>query len=304
MSKHISVVFPGQGSQSLGMLDFFSDNEILSTGYSPDIFDFNLIDIIKNDSISLDKSFYTQPAIVLSSIAYFKKLIRILPNMPDIFAGHSLGEYSALVASNSLDINTALSLVHKRGRLMSESSNGAMLAVMGLSMEKIINVCNIINKNDSESIELANINSSNQVVLGGYDSSIEISIDLLKEAGAKRCIKLKVSTASHCSLMKEVSLKFKDELDKINIQEPERDVIQNIDAKAHSDVHSIKLNLADQLTHPVQWIETMKTINIHKGIIIECGPGKVLSGLAKANGLDNILTMSSNTFEEDLRSLL
>lgn len=303
MSKHISVVFPGQGSQSQGMTDIFSSDELNSIGYiNP--FDFDLLDIINHDEEKLNKSYYTQPALVLTSLLYYQRLKNILPNQPNILAGHSLGEYSALVASNAIDLHSVLKLVHKRGKFMSESKNGSMMAVMGATLENILNVCDQINKEENENISAANLNSPNQIVLGGLESSVDIAAIKLKELGAKRCIKLKVATASHCKLMDDASKKLENELNSTEFIEPEIDVIQNINASISSDTIHIKHNLVNQLTNPVQWIDTMNQINQHQGIIIECGPGKVLSGLAKANGSENILTMSSPTFEDDLRNML
>jgi len=303
MSKHISVVFPGQGSQSQGMTDIFSSDELNNIGYiNP--FDFNLLDIINNDEEKLNKSYYTQPALVLTSLLYYQRLKNILPNQPNILAGHSLGEYSALVASNAIDLHSALKLVYKRGKFMSESKNGSMMAVMGATLENILNVCDQINKEENENISAANLNSPNQIVLGGLESSVDIAAIKLKELGAKRCIKLKVATASHCKLLDDASKKLENELNLTEFIEPEIDVIQNINASISSDTIHIKQNLVNQLTNPVQWIDTMNQINQHQGIIIECGPGKVLSGLAKANGCENILTMSSPSFEDDLRNML
>ena len=303
MSKHISVVFPGQGSQSQGMTDIFSSDELNNIGYiNP--FDFDLLDIINHDEEKLNKSYYTQPALVLTSLLYYQRLKNILPNQPNILAGHSLGEYSALVASNAIDLHSALKLVYKRGKFMSESKNGSMMAVMGATLENILNVCDQINKEENENISAANLNSPNQIVLGGLESSVDIAAIKLKELGAKRCIKLKVATASHCKLLDDASKKLENELNLTEFIEPVIDVIQNINASISSDTIHIKQNLVNQLTNPVQWIDTMNQINQHQGIIIECGPGKVLSGLAKANGCENILTMSSPSFEDDLRNML
>jgi [acyl-carrier-protein] S-malonyltransferase len=303
MSKHISVVFPGQGSQSQGMTDIFSPDELNNIGYiNP--FDFDLLDIINHDEEKLNKSYYTQPALVLTSLLYYQRLKNILPNQPNILAGHSLGEYSALVASNAIDLHSALKLVYKRGKFMSESKNGSMMAVMGVTLENILNVCDQINKEENENISAANLNSPNQIVLGGLESSVDIAAIKLKELGAKRCIKLKVATASHCKLLDDASKKLENELNLTEFIEPEIDVIQNINASISLDTIHIKQNLVNQLTNPVQWIDTMNQINQHQGIIIECGPGKVLSGLAKANGCENILTMSSPSFEDDLRNML
>ena len=303
MSKHISVVFPGQGSQSQGMTEIFSSDEVNNLGYK-NPFDFDLLDIINHDEEKLNKSYYTQPALVLTSLLYYQRLKNILPNQPTILAGHSLGEYSALVASNAIDLHSALKLVYKRGKFMTESQNGSMMAVMGATLENILNVCDQINKEENENISAANLNSPNQIVLGGLESSIDIAQAKLKELGAKRCIKLKVATASHCKLLNDASKKLENELNLTEFISPEVDVIQNINASISSDIVEIKQNLVNQLTSPVQWIDTMKKINQHQGIIIECGPGKVLSGLAKANGCENILTMSSETFEDDLRNML
>jgi [acyl-carrier-protein] S-malonyltransferase len=303
MSKHISVVFPGQGSQSQGMTDIFSPDELNNIGYiNP--FDFDLLDIINHDEEKLNKSYYTQPALVLTSLLYYQRLKNILPNQPNILAGHSLGEYSALVASNAIDLHSALKLVYKRGKFMTESKNGSMMAVMGATLENILNVCDQINKEENENISAANLNSPNQIVLGGLESSVDIAAIKLKELGAKRCIKLKVATASHCKLLDDASKKLENELNLTEFIEPEIDVIQNINASISSNTTHIKKNLVNQLTNPVQWIDTMNQINQHQGIIIECGPGKVLSGLAKANGCENILTMSSPSFEDDLRNML
>ena len=303
MSKHISVVFPGQGSQSQGMTDIFSSEELNNIGYiNP--FDFDLLDIINHDEEKLNKSYYTQPALVLTSLLYYQRLKNILPNQPNILAGHSLGEYSALVASNAIDLHSALKLVYKRGKFMSESKNGSMMAVMGATLDNILNVCDQINKEENENISAANLNSPNQIVLGGLESSVDIAAIKLKELGAKRCIKLKVATASHCKLLDDASKKLENELNLTEFIEPEIDVIQNINASISLDTIDIKRNLVNQLTNPVQWIDTMNQINQHQGIIIECGPGKVLSGLAKANGCENILTMSSPSFEDDLRNML
>ena len=258
MSKHISVVFPGQGSQSQGMTEIFTSVEVNNLGYiNP--FDFDLLDIINHDEEKLNKSYYTQPALVLTSLLYYQRLKNILPNQPNILAGHSLGEYSALVASNAIDLHSALKLVYKRGKFMTESQNGSMMAVMGATLENVLNVCDQINKEENENISAANLNSPNQIVLGGLESSIDIAQVKLKELGAKRCIKLKVATASHCKLLNDASKKLENELNLTEFISPEVDVIQNINASISSDIIQIKQNLVNQLTSPVQWIDTMKT---------------------------------------------
>jgi len=304
MTKHISIVFPGQGSQSIGMLDQFSNVDILSSGYDTDIFSFDLLDIISTDEEKLNQSQYTQPALVLSSHLYFRKLTKLLSDKFNLLAGHSLGEFSALLAAGSIELNTVLGLVYKRGLFMSEAPSGSMLAVMGLKQSVIDKICIDISNEEDVFVAPANINTPNQIVIGGDHKAIDIASIKLKEEGAKRCIKLKVSTASHCSLMNESALKFQKELDNIDIIKPAVDVVQNVNGKVIQNPELIKNNLIKQLTKPVQWVETMKQIASNNGILIECGPGKVLSGLAKQNGIENILTMSSQSFEEDLRNMI
>jgi len=304
MTKHISIVFPGQGSQSIGMLDQFSNVDILSSGYDTDIFSFDLLDIISTDEEKLNQSQYTQPALVLSSHLYFRKLTKLLSDKFNLLAGHSLGEFSALLAAGSIELNTVLGLVYKRGLFMSEAPSGSMLAVMGLKQSVIDKICIDISNEEDVFVAPANINTPNQIVIGGDHKAIDIASIKLKEEGAKRCIKLKVSTASHCSLMNESALKFQKELDNIDIIKPAVDVVQNVNGKVIQNPELIKDNLIKQLTKPVQWVETMKQIASNNGILIECGPGKVLSGLAKQNGIENILTMSSQSFEEDLRNMI
>ena len=304
MAKHISVVFPGQGSQSIGMLDQFSHEDILSSGYDSNIFNFDLLDIISSNEEKLNRSHFTQPALVLTSHLYFRKLTKLLSTKLDLLAGHSLGEYSALLAAGSIELDAALQLVYKRGLFMSEAPSGSMLAVMGLEISVIDKICNDISNEGNIFVAPANINTPNQIVIGGDHKAIDIASIKLKEEGAKRCIKLKVSTASHCLLMKESALKLQKELENINIIKPTIGVVQNVDARLAETPEFIKNNLISQLTSPVQWVDTMKRVDSNKGILIECGPGKVLSGLAKQNGIENILTMSSQNFEEDLRNML
>ena len=304
MTKHISIVFPGQGSQSIGMLDQFSNVDILSSGYDTDIFSFDLLNIISTDEEKLNQSQYTQPALVLSSHLYFRKLTKLLSDKFNLLAGHSLGEFSALLAAGSIELNTVLGLVYKRGLFMSEAPSGSMLAVMGLKQSVIDKICIDISNEEDVFVAPANINTPNQIVIGGDHKAIDIASIKLKEEGAKRCIKLKVSTASHCSLMNESALKFQKELDNIDIIKPAVDVVQNVNGKVIQNPKLIKDNLIKQLTKPVQWVETMKQIASNNGILIECGPGKVLSGLAKQNGIENILTMSSQSFEEDFRNMI
>ena len=302
MSKHISVVFPGQGSQSQGMTEIFSSVEVNNLGYiNP--FDFDLLDIINHDEEKLNKSYYTQPALVLTSLLYYQRLKNILPNQPNILAGHSLGEYSALVASDSINFYDALKIVRQRGLLMEAAPKGLMAAIMGIDSNILDEIC--IQENvDNNVVACANLNSPLQTVIAGSDISVKNVCKLAKEAGAKRTIILNVSVASHCKLMDESSLLFAKYLNDININLPSSKVIQNYSANVTEDTVIIKQNLINQLTNSVKWVDTMNFIASTNSIVIECGPGKVLQGLAKSNGISDILSLTNENFDSKLKELL
>jgi len=306
MPRHISLIFPGQGSQSIGMLNSFSEDELDNiTKISKEVLDINIVDCIKNGpEEDLYKTSITQPALVIASYLYYKKFLGLFDITPNLLAGHSLGEYSALLASNSIKIDDAISLVHKRGKCMENSQKGSMFAILNLDLNEINQICKAVEEETGQVISPANINSPNQVVIAGSDEAATIAANKCKEAGAKRCIQLKVSVASHCNLMDEAASVFKKELDEHTFITPDISIIHNVDAKIEEDIAKIPNKLIEQLTLPVQWTKTMEYIKSFDGVVIECGPGKVLSGLAKTNGLDNILSMSSETFEDDLKGLL
>ena len=306
MPRHISLIFPGQGSQSIGMLNSFSEDELDNvTKISKKVLDIDIIDCIKNGpEDDLNKTSITQPALLIASYLYYKKFLNLFDITPNLLAGHSLGEYSALLASNSIKIDDAISLVHKRGKCMENSQKGSMYAILNLDLNEINQICEAVKQETGLVISPANINSPNQVVIAGSDEAARIAADKCKEAGAKRCIQLNVSVASHCSLMDEAASNFKKELDGHIFNSPDISIVHNVDAKIEEDFANIPKKLLEQLTLPVQWTKTMEYIKTFNGIVIECGPGKILSGLAKTNGLDNILSMSSETFENDLKELL
>ena len=306
MPRHISLIFPGQGSQSIGMLNSFSEDELDNvTKISKKVLDIDIIDCIKNGpEDDLNKTSITQPALLIASYLYYKKFLNLFDITPNLLAGHSLGEYSALLASNSIKIDDAISLVHKRGKCMENSQKGSMYAILNLDLNEINQICKAVKQETGLVISPANINSPNQVVIAGSDEAARIAADKCKEAGAKRCIQLNVSVASHCRLMDEAASNFKKELDGHIFNSPDISIVHNVDAKIEEDFANIPKKLLEQLTLPVQWTKTMEYIKTFNGIVIECGPGKILSGLAKTNGLDNILSMSSETFEDDLKELL
>jgi len=304
MPRHISLVFPGQGSQSVGMLNDFKHEDILSI--MPAIADlpFDLLDIVKNGPEDLiNKTSVTQPALLTASYLHYKKFLSLTNIVPNILAGHSLGEYSALVASDSIKLKEAISLVYKRGLFMESSEKGSMFAILGLDLSLINDICKKVSESTGLTISPANINSPNQIVIAGNDEAATKAADICKEAGAKICIKLKGSFASHCMLMEPASKLLLSELNTINFNEPSIPLIRNYDASIETISINFIEKLTNQLISSVQWIDTMNLINEFNGIIIECGPGKVLSGLAKANGLDNILSTSSDNFKEEFYQL-
>ena len=304
MPRHISLVFPGQGSQSVGMLDDFCHDDIASIKPALTELPFDLIDIIQNDPEDLlKKTSITQPALLATSYLHYKKFLSLTHTLPDIIAGHSLGEYSALVAADSIKLKDAISLVHKRGLFMESSEKGSMFAILNLDLSFVIDICNEVSIATGLVVSPANINSPNQIVIAGNEEAAVIAADRCKEAGAKRCIKLKVGAASHCMLMKAASESLLAELSSIHFNELSIPIIHNYDASIESSSINLVDKLTSQLTYPVKWIDTMNLIKEFNGIVIECGPGKVLSGLAKANDLDNILSTSSNNFKEEFYEL-
>ena len=304
MPRHISLVFPGQGSQSVGMLDDFSLEEISSIKPALTELPFDLIDIIQNNPEDLlNKTSITQPALLATSYLHYKKFLTLTDTRPDIMAGHSLGEYSALVAADSIKLKNAISLVHKRGLLMESSEKGSMFAILNLDLSLVKDICNEVSVSTGLIVSPANINSPNQIVIAGNEEAVLIVADRCKEAGAKRCIQLKVGAASHCMLMKAASESLLSELSAIHFNELSIPIIHNYDVSIELSCKNVVDKLTSQLTCPVKWIDTMNLIKEFNGIIIECGPGRVLSGLAKANGLDNILSTASNNFKEEFYEL-
>ena len=305
MPRHISLLFPGQGSQSLGMLSSFNsaDLDFISSA-AKETLSFDLLDVIQSGpDDKLNQTSFTQPALLATSYLYYKKFLSITELTPNIMAGHSLGEYSALVASGSIDFKTALSLVYKRGLFMEKSDAGSMFAILNLDIETIYSICNEVRDTLDEIVAPANINSVNQVVIAGSHEAAALAAEKCKVAGAKRTIQLKVSVASHCNLMQSASILLSEEMKNIEFNNPAIPIIHNVNALEGNNNDDIAQKLTDQLIKPVQWLKTMEKINMLDGIVVECGPGRVLSGLAKTNGLSNILTMSSDNFKDNFYNI-
>ena len=305
MPRHISLLFPGQGSQSLGMLSSFNSEDLdFISSASKETLSFDLLDVIQSGpDDKLNQTSFTQPALLATSYLYYKKFLSITELTPNIMAGHSLGEYSALVASGSIDFKTALNLVYKRGLFMEKSDAGSMFAILNLDIETIYSICDEVRDTLDQIVAPANINSANQVVIAGSHEAAALAAEKCKVAGAKRTIQLKVSVASHCNLMQSASILLSEEMKNIKFNNPAIPIIHNVNALEGNNNDDIAQKLTDQLIKPVQWLKTMEKINMLDGIVVECGPGRVLSGLAKTNGLSNILTMSSDNFKDNFNNI-
>ena len=283
---HFAAIFPGQGSQSTGMLrelavlypevkkTFDEASEILDRDFWKLTTD--------EDSAPLNETENTQPAMLAAGIAVWRIWLKQGGCMPVAMAGHSLGEYSAFVASGALNFTDAVKLVGKRASLMQQAvpaGSGAMAAILGLEDDQIVNICAEVSKNGV--VEAVNFNSPGQVVIAGESKSVDMAIIKLTEAGAKRAIKLPVSVPSHCSLMKSAAEDLTTELRITTFAEPEYPVLQNISAESYTTTNERMAALASQLYKPVLWVDTINKLENYYGAktMIEFGPGKVLSGL-------------------------
>jgi len=281
-----SIVFPGQGSQSIGMLsdlrsNFSVVNEIFQE--ASDAIKIDLWKIVNEDEELLSLTENTQPVMLAAGYASYKVLASEVNLTPISFAGHSLGEYTALVASGSLSFFEAVQLVRKRAELMQTavpSGSGSMAAILGLDDARVIEIC--IKASDKGVVEAVNFNSPGQVVIAGEIKAVAHACELMKETGAKRALVLPVSVPSHCSLMKDAAMDFKHLVDNINFQMGSVRVLHNVDADYSSNIEEIKSKLVEQLHKPVLWtsiVQKMKSSGVEK--LIEVGPGKILAGLTR-----------------------
>ena len=280
----LAFVFPGQGSQSVGMLEDAREVCAELFAEASSVLGYDLWDLVENGpEDQLNQTEYTQPALLTASIALFRLAqARGLPS-PDVVAGHSLGEYSALVAADVLQFSDAVMLVQKRGQFMQTAvplGEGGMAAVLGLDDEQVRQVC--IAAAQGEVVQAVNYNSPGQVVIAGNNAAIERAIEGCKEAGARRAIALSASAPFHSELMKPAAEELAGVLNEVNFAKPTTIVVQNIDAAVHDDPEQIRTNLVKQMYGAVLWTDTvlmMKQIGV--ATLVECGPGKVLTGLSK-----------------------
>ena len=287
MPRKLGFVFPGQGSQSIGMLsEHFAGSKIFNNTF--DIarevlgVDFKKL-VLEGTAEDLSATQVTQPLLLTANHAIWKTT-NISPSEVELMAGHSLGEYSAYVAAESLDFEEALTLVSLRAKFMQEAvkeGEGGIAAIIGLNYSELLTICNEITE-DGNLVSMANINSDNQIVISGTKIAIDKAIEVCKDKGAKRAIPLAMSVPSHCKLMTPASIKFSEELDKIDLSPPKTQILQNFSVSHSNDLNVIKENLVSQLYSPVRWSETMdlfQKTQITK--LYECGPAKVLTGLVK-----------------------
>jgi len=283
----LAMVFPGQGSQSVGMQADIADAfPIVAETYAEasSVLGYDLWALVQNGSAEeLGETTVTQPAMLTAGTAAYRVWQASGGPTPAQLAGHSLGEYSALVAANAIGFADAMKLVIRRSQLMSDAvpkGVGGMVAVLGLDDAAVIKAC------DEASLvgiaEPVNFNTPGQVVIAGHHKALDRAIVILEEAGARRAVKLPVSIPTHSSLMIAAGKTLKDDLDNADFKQPELTVIAASDAKPYGDADDIRARLSQQVFGPVQWVKTV-TAMIEDGAtsIVECGPGKVLAGLCR-----------------------
>lgn len=303
--KKFAMVFPGQGSQTVGMLAELAGNyPIVQETFkqASEVLGYDLWQLVQEGPAEeLNKTWQTQPALLTASVAVYRVWQQKYPELkPDVMAGHSLGEYSALVCAGVLDFQDAVKLVELRGKLMQQAvpeGTGAMYAIIGLDNDAIISACK--QAEQGEVVSAVNFNSPGQVVIAGTKAAVERAAALCKEAGAKRALPLAVSVPSHCALMKPAADQLSVSLESITLKAPVVAVLNNVDVKAETDAVAIRNALVRQLYSPVRWTETVeKMAQNGVEVLVEVGPGKVLNGLTKRI-VDSLQAVSVN----DVKSL-
>jgi [acyl-carrier-protein] S-malonyltransferase len=290
--KPFAFVFPGQGSQSVGMLDAWGDHPAVaetlkeaSAALGEDVA--RLVREGPKEALALTSN--TQPVMLVAGIAAYRAWRAEGGAEPSVVAGHSLGEYTALVAAGALSLADAAPLVRFRAQAMQEAvpvGTGAMAAILGLEAQKVIEGCaealRMLGTNSGEAVEAANFNDPGQTVIAGSKAAVDKACEVLKGMGAKRALLLPVSAPFHSSLMKPAADKLRERLAATNIQSPRIPVVNNIEVTVETDPDRIRAALYQQAFGPVRWVECIRAIQARGiGTIVECGPGKVLAGLVK-----------------------
>ncbi len=288
MSKSFAFVFPGQGSQSVGMLDAWGDHpEVVRTlAEASSALGEDVGALIKNGrKEQLDLTSNTQPVMLTAGIACYRAWMAETGLAPAAAAGHSLGEYTALVAAGALSLTDAVPLVRLRAQAMQEAvpvGVGAMSAILGLDAAVVRDVCAQVAAASGEVVEAVNFNDPKQTVIAGTKAGVEQAMEALKAAGAKRALPLPVSAPFHSSLMKPAAERLREKLATIDFKTPAFPVINNIDVAVTEGAEALRDALYRQAFGPVRWVEVVQALKA-RGLttVIECGPGKVLAGMAK-----------------------
>ena len=285
--SNVAFVFPGQGSQKIGMLANVAAKYPLieeTFAKASEALGYDMWQLVQEgEQADINFTEKTQPILLTASVALWRLWLQQGGAKPSLMAGHSLGEFTALVCAGSLDFADAVRLVRARGQFMQTAvpvGVGAMAAIIGLDDEVINSIC--VEASQGECVQAVNYNSPGQVVIAGKVSAVDRAIEKLKEAGAKRALPLPVSAPFHTDLMRPAGEKLQQELASITILQPEIPVVHNVHAKTESDVERIRDLLVQQIYSPVKWVSCVEAM-VSKGIdtTVECGPGKVLSGLNK-----------------------
>lgn len=287
MNSKMAMIFPGQGSQSVGMSDALAEafpvvRELYQEG--SDTLGLDLWRLVhQGPADALNRTEITQPAMLSAGVAVYRVWSEQGGAVPQVMAGHSLGEYTALVAAGALGYGDAVKLVAARGRFMQDAvpaGIGAMAAILGLEDDQVRGLCE--QAAQGEVVEAVNFNSPGQVVIAGDKRAVERAMELAKEAGARRALPLPVSVPSHCELMKPAAEQLAAMLETIELELPSVPVLHNVDVQPAESVEALRDKLVRQLYSPVRWVETVQSMK-EQGAerIIEAGPGKVLTGLGR-----------------------
>lgn len=283
--SNFAFLFPGQGSQSVGMMAGFAESQVVRDTFkeASDILGVDFWAMATEANEAINETTNTQPIMLTAGVATWRAWQANASQLPSALAGHSLGEYTALVASGALSFADALPLVRYRAEVMQSAvpaGIGAMAAILGLDDETVRAVC--AEAAQGEVVEAVNLNSPGQVVIAGNKAAVERGMEIAKAKGAKRALPLPVSVPSHCALMKPAAEKLAEYLKNVTVNTPTIPVIHNADVAAYQDAAKIKDALVRQLYSPVRWVETVQAIHA-QGITqaAECGPNKVLAGLTK-----------------------
>ncbi len=282
---NLAFVFPGQGSQSVGMLTDLAEvySQVRQTfEQASDVLSFDLWRMVQNGPAEdLNQTQNTQPAMLAAGVAVWQVWCEQSNIRPSWMAGHSLGEYTALVCSDAISFEDGIKLVAERGRLMQEAvpaGIGAMAAIIGLEDHEVVKVC--ADSAENEIVSAVNFNAPGQVVIAGHVAAVERAMEAAKAVGAKRALKLPVSVPSHCALMESAAEKLAKRLAEIPVEIPNVTLIHNVDVAVHCAAEVIRNALREQLFKPVRWVDSVKFMH-DQGVssFVECGPGKVLMGL-------------------------